>query len=146
MDRFQDGYTWSGRRLTWKQTNSRPGNAWPIMWKICPMRRNAKRGQSGLSRNHAWIMPEVCVVFFIDFDDDGFKRIMKNAPRKLEVPMPAAMPYKISCETGKPVALRRITRQNTPALSRPMNLRGSAWKDLLTRIMKIMLQEKERIH
>ena len=28
-----DGYTWSRRRLTRKQTTSRPGNAWPDMWK-----------------------------------------------------------------------------------------------------------------
>ena len=39
--------------------------------------------------------------------------------------------------------MKRIARQNTLALLRPMNPRGSAWKDLLTRIMKIILQEKE---
>ena len=28
-----DGYTWSGWRLTRKQTTSRPDNVWPDMWK-----------------------------------------------------------------------------------------------------------------
>ena len=28
-----DGQTWSGRRLTRKQTTSRPDNVWPDMWK-----------------------------------------------------------------------------------------------------------------
>ena len=28
-----DGYTWSGERLTRKQTTSRPDNVWPYMWK-----------------------------------------------------------------------------------------------------------------
>ena len=35
-------------------------------------------------------------IFFIELDDEEFKRIMKNARRKLEIPMPAAMP----CETS----------------------------------------------
>ena len=32
-DRPLDGYTWSGRRLTRKQTTSRPDTVWPDMWK-----------------------------------------------------------------------------------------------------------------
>ena len=32
--------------------------------------------------------------FFIDLDDEEFKRTMKNARRTLEIPMPAAMPCK----------------------------------------------------
>ena len=34
-------------------------------------------------------------IFFIVLDDDEFKRIMRNARRKLEIPMPAAMPCRI---------------------------------------------------
>ena len=37
---------------------------------------------------------------------------------------------------------KRLQDKNTLALLRPTNLRGNAWKDLLTRIMKITLQEK----
>ena len=34
-------------------------------------------------------------IYFIDPDDEEFKDIMKNARRKLEIPMPAAMPCKL---------------------------------------------------
>ena len=34
-------------------------------------------------------------IYFVDPDDEEFKHIMKNARRKLEVPMPAAMPCKL---------------------------------------------------
>ena len=34
-------------------------------------------------------------IFFLEPDDEEFKRIMKNARRKLEIPMPAAMPCRI---------------------------------------------------
>ena len=32
-ERPPDGYTWSGERLTRKQSTSRPDNVWPDMWK-----------------------------------------------------------------------------------------------------------------
>ena len=35
-------------------------------------------------------------IFFIEPDDEEFKHTMKNARRKLEIPMPAAMPCKTS--------------------------------------------------
>ena len=37
-------------------------------------------------------------IFFIEPDDEEFKHIMKNARRKLEVPMPATMPCKLQRE------------------------------------------------
>ena len=36
--------------------------------------------------------------YFIDPGDEEFKEIMKNARRKLEIPMPAAMPCKLQRE------------------------------------------------
>ena len=33
-------------------------------------------------------------IFFIEPDDEEFKHTLKNARRKLEIPMPAAMPFK----------------------------------------------------
>ena len=35
-------------------------------------------------------------IYFIDPEDEEFKDIMKNTRRKLEIPMPAAMPCKTS--------------------------------------------------
>ena len=49
------------------------------------MRRNAKKRKSGLSRKIAW--------YFIDPADEEFKDVVKDARRKLEDPMPAAIPY-----------------------------------------------------
>ena len=48
--------------------------------------------------------------------------------------------------TGRLVAQLKNTGQNTLVVLKPMNLWGNAWKDLFTRIMKIILQEKGWIH
>ena len=34
---------------------------------------------------------QLCGIFFIELGDEEFKHTMKNARRKLEIPMPAAM-------------------------------------------------------
>ena len=34
-------------------------------------------------------------IFFIEPDDEELKRVMKNACRKLEIPMPAALPCRL---------------------------------------------------
>ena len=39
-------------------------------------------------------------IFFIEPNDEEFKLTMKAARRKLEVPMPAAMPCKIPMKSG----------------------------------------------
>ena len=58
-------------------------------------------------------------IHFIDPADEESKDIMKNARRKLEVPMPAAMPCKLQRDKyRKPVALKRSARQNTFPLSK----------------------------
>ena len=47
-------------------------------------------------------------IYFVESDDEEFKRIMKNARRKLEIPMPAAMLCKLhyARAAGKPAAIR----------------------------------------
>ena len=37
-------------------------------------------------------------IYFIDPDDEEFKRLMKNARRKLEIPIPPAMPCRLQME------------------------------------------------
>ena len=69
------------------------------------------------------------------------KETIQNAWRKLEVPMPAAMPCK-SRGRGRPVAPRVFARQNTHASLKPTNQRESVWKGLHIKIMKITLQGK----
>ena len=95
-ERPLDGYTWSVVRLARKQTTSRPDNVWPDMWKH--MSDAAKK-----KAKPRWIIEKTKLdnarqlwgIFFIEPDDEEFKLTMKAARRKLEVPMPAAMPCKI---------------------------------------------------
>ena len=73
------GYTWSEERLTSKKTTSRPDTLWPEMWKHISIEKpkldNARRLRG---------------IYFIDPEDDECQETMKNARRKLEIPMPAA--------------------------------------------------------
>ena len=81
-----DGYTWSGRRLTRKQTTSRPYNVWPDLWKHMPDASKRKEKQKP-PKNQNSIMPEeICGIFFIEPADEEFKRIMKKARTRLEIP------------------------------------------------------------
>ena len=83
-------------------------------------------------------------IYFIDRQHpEEFKEIMKNARRKLEVPMPAATP----CTTvnvvrkGKLVAqLDRTQDKIRIHCSSLRILRKSVWKDLFIKVMKIILQ------
>ena len=83
---------------------------------------------------------KLCGIYCSGSDDEEFKDIMKNARRKLEVQMPAAMPCKTQREK-----YRKTCRVEKKCKTKT-NLRGRAWKDLFTRITKIILQEKEWIH
>ena len=103
MDRFHkihfiegppDGKTWSGARLTKKQTTSRPENVWPYMWKHMSDASKRKAKQK-------WMIEQpkldnarqLCGIFFIELDGEDFeKNKLKHVRRKLEIPMPAAMP------------------------------------------------------
>ena len=113
--------------------------------KMCLMRRNAKKSKSGLSRNQSSTTSEDCVIFI------SLILIVRNIwiLRKMRVVI-----WKFRCEpqclanfnvirSGKPVAQLRNTRQNALVLLKPMNPWGNAWKDLLTRITMIILQEKD---
>ncbi len=90
-----DGYTWSGRRPTRKQTTSRADNVWPDMWKHMSdaSKRKAKQ-QWAIEKPKLDNARKLRGMFFIETEDEHFKNIMKASRRKLEVPMPAAMPCK----------------------------------------------------
>ena len=91
-----DVFTWSGGRRTRKQTTSRPDTLWPEMWKYMS-------GASKRKEKQTWAIEKPKLdnarrlrgFYFIDPDDAEFKEIMKNARRKSEIPMPAAMPCKL---------------------------------------------------
>ena len=98
-----DGYTWSGERLTRKQTTSRPDKLCPEIWKHMSDAPNVKTNQSVLSRNQSSIMPENHVVFTSLFLKT---RNLRNSWRMLvdsyKNPMPAAMPCKtLLCQSSR---------------------------------------------
>ena len=81
------GFTWSRERLTRKQTTSRPDNVWPDFWEHMSdaAKKNAKQRRA-IEKPKFDNARQLRGIFFIEPYD---------ARRKLEVPMPAAMPSKI---------------------------------------------------
>ena len=87
-----DGFSWSGRRLTRKQTTSRPDKLWPEMWKLMSDASKRKEMQKwAIEKPKLDNATRLRGIFFIDLDDEEFKRTMETARKKLEIPMPAAM-------------------------------------------------------
>ena len=87
-----DGYTWSGWRLTRKQTTSRPDNVWPDMWKdMSDAWRSKEKQKWAIEKPKVDNARRLRGIFLIELDDEEFKRLMINACGKLEIPMPAAM-------------------------------------------------------
>ena len=82
--------------LTRKQTTSGPDDVWANMWKHMSDAAKHKAKQN-------WIIEKPKLdnarqshaIFFIEPEDEELRHIIKNARRKLEVPMPAEMP----CQT-----------------------------------------------
>ena len=92
------GFAWSGRRLTRKQTTSRPDRLWPEIWN--DMSHASKRKEKpkwAIEKPKLDTARKLRGIYLIDLDDEEFKEIRKNARRKLEVPVPAAM----LCETPR---------------------------------------------
>ena len=95
-ERPPDGYTWSGERLARKQTTSRPDNAWPDMWQHMSDAAKSKAKQKwAIDKLKLDDAGQLRGIFIIEPDDEEFKHTMENARRKLEIPMPAAMPCKL---------------------------------------------------
>ena len=85
-----------GERLTRKQTSSRLDNVWPDIWKHMSDASKRKEKQKwAIEKPKLDDARKSRGVFFIERDDGGFKRFMKNARGKFEITMPAAMPCRI---------------------------------------------------
>ena len=87
--------TWSGGRLTRKQTTSRPDTLWPKIWKDISKASKRKEKQNwAIEKPRLHNARKLRGIYLIDPAGEEFKVIMKNASRKLEVPMPGAVPCK----------------------------------------------------
>ena len=86
-------------RLTRKQATSRPDSLWPEIWTDMSEASKRKEKQKwAIEKPKLNNARRLRCIYFSDPDDEEFKVIMKNARRKLEVPMPAAMPCKFHRE------------------------------------------------
>ena len=90
------------REETYKETkNLSSYDVWPDMWKFMSDAAKKKAKQR-------WAIEKPKLdnarllrgIFFIEPEDVEFRHIIKNARRKLDIPMPAAMPCKIPIESG----------------------------------------------
>ena len=112
-ERPPDGYTWCGERLTRKQTTSRPDNVWPDMWKhISDAAKSKAKQKWAIEKPKLENARRLRGIYLIDPEDEEFKENIKNARRKLEFPMPAAMPRKTPANcSGK--TCRNIGKRKT---------------------------------
>ena len=79
------------REETYKETKN---DVWPDMWKFMSDAANRKAKQKwAIEKPKLDNARQLRAIFFIEPNDE-FKLTMKAARRKLEVPMPAAMPCK----------------------------------------------------
>ena len=81
--------------LTRKQTTSRPDNVWQDMWKhMSDAPKNKVKQRWAIPKPKLDNARQLRGILFIEPNDEKFKLTMKAARRKLEVPMPVAMPCK----------------------------------------------------
>ena len=65
-----DGYTWSGERLTRKQTTSRPDTLWPEIWKDMSDASKRKEKQKwAVEKTKLHNAGKLRSIYFIDPDD-----------------------------------------------------------------------------
>ena len=81
---------------TRKQTTPRPDDVWPDMWTHMSDAAKKKAKQRwAFEKPKLDNARQLRGIFFTEPDDEQFKLTIKAARRKLEVPMPAALPCKM---------------------------------------------------
>ena len=94
-----------GGDIRGKQTTSRPENVCPDVWKhVSDAAKKKAKQRWAIQKPKLENARQLRGIFFFEPDDEEFKPTMKAAPRKLEVPVPASMPWKKTDEEqwGKP--------------------------------------------
>ena len=144
-----DGYMLSGGRLTRKQLTSRPDHLWTELWKSMGKHAKLKEKQKWSNEKlHLENARKLRGIYFIDPEEKEFKETIKNARKKLEIPVAPAAPCKIrknnkNCGKGEnPIK----SNQNLRVFWKLVNLRDGVWENHCRIIMKTILQEKETIH
>ena len=95
------GHLMGAHGLTRKQMISRADNVWPDMWKhMFDASKHKAKQKYGIEKPKLDNARKLRGIFFIEPDDEEFKHTIKNAIRKLEIPMQAAMPCKTPIKSG----------------------------------------------
>ena len=111
-ERLLDEFSWSRERLARKERTSRLDDVWPDMWKFMSgaAKKNAKQ-RWATEKPKLENARQLRGRFFIEPNNEEVKHTIKAARRKLEVPMPAAVPCKIpiksSGETHRNIGKRK---------------------------------------
>ena len=99
-----DGFSWSGERLTRKQTTSRPDTLWPEIWKDMSDAKRKEQQKWAIEKPKLDNARGMRGIFSVDPDDEEFKRIMKNARRKLI--NATGFPVPLTVEADEPMRVR----------------------------------------
>ena len=131
-----DGYTLCGGRLTRKQTTSTPDTLWPKVWKdISEASKRKEKQKWAIEKPRLHNARKLRGTYLIDPAGEEFNDIMKNARRKLEVPMPGAVPrktrrekYRETCSVEKKCKTKYASVVEADESSRK-RMEGSLHKD-----------------
>ena len=89
------GYVWSRRRLTEVPTTTRPDHVWPEVWTNLSKAAKMREIQGwAIEKSRLEKARKMRGIHFIDTGDKAYEETLKNASRKLEVHVEAAMPRK----------------------------------------------------
>ena len=96
MKNLQTGIHGPGRPLTKEQTASRSNHLWPEIWKnMSDAAQRREKQKWAIEKRKFDNARKLRGIHFIDPTDAEFQETVKNARKKLEVPMPASMPCEI---------------------------------------------------
>ena len=89
------GKIWSGERPTKIQTTTRPENLWPEVWsKMGKAAQKREKQEWANEKEKLDDARRLRGIYFIDPEDGAYKETIKNARKKLEVSVGAAVPFK----------------------------------------------------
>ena len=112
-ERPPDGKTWSGERLTRKQTTSCLDDVWPDMWThVSDAAKKKAKQRWAIEEPKLENARQLRGIFFIEPNDEEFKLTIKATRRELEVPMPAALPCIIPVKSSEQT-YRNIGKRKT---------------------------------
>ena len=140
IEKPRDGYMCSEEQLTNVQATTRPDFSWSDMWfgKLNAAQRTEKQ-QWAVEKPKLDNARMLRSIYLIDPEDVDLKETIKNARKKLELPIKAAMTWKLKTytSTGRPAADPTSDKSKHACIVEAHESMRSDWEELCRRIMKI---------